>query len=155
MDFKESAPMTCLVSSQHLARRIARLPETIVWCVTIAGLLSLPGCLASSDLPELGNVKGVVTLDGKPLPHAQIQFVPTSGRPSNAESDEDGSYRLQYTTDVRGAVIGAHTVQIRTAVEGRDDPSKERLPARYHAKSKLKAEVKPGSNQINFELSSK
>lgn len=147
--------MTDPVSSQNLARRIARLPRIAAWCLTLAGILTPLGCGARSDLPELGDVKGVVTLDGKPLANAQIQFVPASGRPSSAEIAEDGSYRLYYTTDVCGAVVGAHAVKIRTAVDGRDDPSKERLPARYHARSELKADVKPGSNKIDFDLSSK
>lgn len=75
--------MTDPVSSQNLARRIARLPRIAAWCLTLAGILTPLGCGARSDLPELGDVKGVVTLDGKPLANAQIQFVPASGRPSS------------------------------------------------------------------------
>lgn len=143
------------LSFRCLLRRPARLSMVAVWGVVMTGILSLYGCGSRNDLPELGEVKGRITLDGQPLPHAQIQFLPVSGRPSSAESAEDGSYRLQYTADDYGAVLGAHTVQIRTAVDGRDALSTERLPARYHAKSELKAEVKPQGNRVDFDLLSK
>jgi len=147
--------MACPLSFWHLLRHPARLRTVAVWGLAVTGILSLSGCSTRNDLPELGEVTGRITLDGQPLPHAQIQFLPASGRPSSAESNEDGRYRLQYTADEYGAVIGAHTVQIRTAVDGRDDLSTERLPARYHAKSKLRADVKPRDNEIDFDLLSK
>lgn len=124
-------------------------------CVAMGSAILLLGCGGRSDLPDLGDVQGVVTLDGQPVSGAQVQFIPESGRPSTAETGEDGNYQLQYTADVSGAVVGAHTVKINTAVDGRDDPSTEKIPARYNAKSELTAKVEPGSNEIDFPLSSK
>jgi hypothetical protein len=69
---------------------------------------------------------------------------------------------LQYTNSQRGAEPGSHTVKITSqidtvsgegdiaAVEGR----KELLPPRYHDNTELTAEVKPGRNTIDLELSS-
>lgn len=132
--------------------RMVPAPVTVLCLFAVAMILVSGGC--GSDQPDLGRVRGVVTLDGEPLAGAQILFVPESGRPSSAETGLDGSYRLRYTADAEGALIGPHTVQIRTAVDGRDDPASERLPDRYHSPSELAAEVKAGSNTIDFELTS-
>lgn len=150
---EECAPMTCSAVIQKPARQIARKPTIAVWVLATASVLSLCGCGCGGDLPELGKVKGVVTLDGQPLAEAQVEFLPESGRPSGAETDEDGRYRLRYTADTDGAIVGRHTVKIRTAIDGRDDPASERLPPRYHSPSELTADVEAGSNEIDFELS--
>jgi len=146
--------MTCSSFSPIFARRIAAIPVLAAWALIAAGAVSLPGCGHGSG-SEVGKVEGVVTLDGKPLPKAQVEFLPKSGRPSLAETAEDGSYRLQYTVDQEGALVGSHTVKIHTAVTGRVDRRDELVPPRYHDKTELKAEVKPGSNTFNFDLTSK
>jgi len=134
---------------------VRRLVVIVAWSMLLAGVVSLPGCGGDASRPKLGKVTGVVTLDGKPLPAAQVEFVPQSGRPSLAETGTDGSYRLQFTADEDGALVGSHTVKIHTAVDGRMDRTEELVPAQYHSKSELKAEVKPGSNTFNFDLKSK
>jgi hypothetical protein len=103
--------------------------------------------------PELADVQGAVTLDGKPLARALIIFEPkTGGRASRAVTDDTGAYRLNYLRDVNGAKIGLHKVKITTASE--DDP-KERIPVRYNKKSTLTADVARGPNKHNFNLSSR
>ncbi len=146
--------MNCFVPFQNFPRRITRLSSFAAWCLAMAAAVSLVGCGGGSDLPELGKVHGVVTLDGEPLSGAQVQFVPESGRPSSGITDENGRYELQYTADHSGAIVGTHTVKINTAVDGRDDPSTEQMPARYNSESELTEKVEPGSNEINFDLSS-
>ena len=119
----------------------------------------LTGCGQSYSL---GTVTGLVTLDGEPLSQATVTFSRGQGRMSVGTTDEAGRYRLQYTSSQQGAEPGNHTVSITSqvdavsgegelaAVEGR----KELLPPRYHQKTELSAEVKPGRNTIDFELSS-
>lgn len=125
-------------------------------CSLLIGALMLPGCGGGSgDTPELGQVTGVVTLDGQPLPKANVEFAPASGRPSFGETDEDGRYSLEYLAGHAGAVVGSNTVKISTGGYGEAGPIPEKVPARYHAKSELKADVKPGSNDLNFDLRSK
>ena len=146
--------MACSVASKNLPCPVASRP--VVACVLVlASVLMLAGCGGNSDVPDLGRVTGVVTLDGQPLSGAQVTFSPESGRPSNAETDKDGSYSLQFTADEAGAILGKHTVKIATAVDGRDDPKTERVPSRYNSKTELTAEVKEGKNTLDFELSSK
>ncbi|WP_040352914.1 carboxypeptidase regulatory-like domain-containing protein [Blastopirellula marina] len=129
--------------------------------LALCGLL-LAGCSAGpSDLPEVAPVTGTVTLDGKPLNNATLKFQPTAGRPSTGLTNEQGQYSLRYNIDLDGAKLGDHSVTITTYQEF-DDPSNpskpaspERLPAKYHTKSELVAEVTAGDNVVDFDLKSK
>lgn len=134
-----------LVCSSHVA----------TWCFTLGAALALVGCGGRRDTPALGEVTGKVTLDGQPLANAKVEFIPASGRPSFGESGADGSYRLEYTANYTGAVVGQHTVKIRTGGYSDAGEVPEKLPARYHDQSELQADVKLGSNQLNFDLQSK
>lgn len=105
-----------------------------------------------ADLPELGTVSGVVTLDGKPLPNARVMFTPDHSRPSGAMTDANGRYELIFNEKLKGAAVGKHTVRI--SLGAYDKP--EQLPAKYNLKSELTADVKAGPNEdINFDLKSK
>lgn len=116
-------------------------------------VLTAAGCSGPSNM---GTVKGTVTLDGRPLAHAVVFFQPEQGRPSSAITDSSGSYYLMYTNKIEGALVGRHIVHIRTEMDAMEDrPAvKEYLPDRYHENSELKAEVKSGANEIDFDLSS-
>ena len=125
------------------------------WCLVIGAFL-LAGC-GGPEHPAVGRVSGVVTLDGQPLPEATVMFQPANGRGSVATTDSAGKYSLIYLDGVPGAVLGAHTVIIRTEIPGEDGQppiAKEKLPKRYHDQTELTAEVKPGSNTFNFDLRS-
>ena len=53
--------------------------HTLKW-VSLLGLF-LAGCsYQPDDMPKIAPVSGVVTLDGQPLPEAEILFQPASGR---------------------------------------------------------------------------
>ena len=124
---------------------------------------------------ELGEVSGVVTLGGKPLPNAVVTFAPTAGGPSGiGKTNLLGEYRLM-TGAKRGAVVGQHKVSIICVPEplpapavSSDDPSYQyggaessadyrptfvpQVPARYNTQTELTEEVKPGASTINFDL---
>jgi len=132
--------------------------------VSLVLLWALVGCGGGgSDNPDLGSVTGTVTLDGKPLPNATVEFTPTGGeggRPAVAVTDDDGEYELEYTPGNYGATPGSYQVVITTATtttdaEGNDVDVPEKLPAKYNANTELKAEVKAGSNKFDFALDSK
>lgn len=137
----------------------------ILYLLIFMGLL-MTGCYSSvGDRPELGEVTGVVTLDGRPLPNANVMFHPNSeegGRRSIGVTDESGRYELMYmqgADTVYGAKLGDHIVAISTQRD-EDDPkggSKESVSNRYRGRdSELKATVKKGRNDdVNFELTSK
>lgn len=131
-------------------------PRYSVWSrfSVIVGLFFMTSllCGCGKDGPELGQVRGVVTMDGKPLPGAAIVFIPQQGgRSAMGGTDENGEYTIQYSATDSGAIVGPVAVEIRTGIgEG-----KETIPPRYNTKTELTADVKSGKNDINFDLHSK
>lgn len=119
----------------------------------------LPMIASGCGSSDVGDVSGQVTLDGEPLEGAEVIFEPDEGRPSRATTDAEGRYTLQYTADTMGAKVGPHTVRITTAetVVGENyetTETPERVPENYNTNSKLRVEVKPGSNEYDFPLKS-
>lgn len=137
-------------------------PNASLAMMAAMALCLVMGCSQNSG-PELGYVEGNVTLDGNPLDGAEVQFEPEDARPSVAFTDENGHYVLKFTGSRDGATLGTHTVRILSARgssggEG-DGPlvkaRPELLPAKYHVKSTLTADVQSGNNTIDFDLQSK
>lgn len=129
-------------------RCMPRLMPIAVFAVALA-----VGC-AKSDRPPLGRVTGTVTLDGQPLAAALVAFTPEGrGRTSLGTTDAAGRYSLSYLREIAGANVGRHVVRIMTANE--ENGGRERLPARYHRRSELVADVQAGDNTIDFPLRAK
>lgn len=120
-------------------------------------MLACMGC--GADGPALGIVEGKVTLDGAPLPNAQVMFAPPEGRTSVGIADDEGRYGLEYAAGRKGAILGKHTVTVTTAGtvqndDGTDKAIPEKVPAKYNAQSELEFEVESGRNTIDLELDS-
>ncbi len=139
---------------------LRRLSATVSALVIIAAI----GC--GSDGPQLAEVVGTVTVDGKPVPNAVVTFNPVQPGGSNSlgKTDAQGKYRLSFTQDKTGAMIGEHVVEIATkkmsASDMPDDGSAKEMvyveiPKKYRERGTLKAEVKNQRNTIDFELSTK
>jgi hypothetical protein len=98
----------------HVAWRCALLRA-----VALAAVLTV-GC-GGGEL-ELGTVEGTVTLNGRPV-KAEVHFEPVSsedrsgGRTSSATTDPDGSFRLKYSREREGAILGRHSVLIKILAE--------------------------------------
>jgi hypothetical protein len=143
-------------SSRYLFHSIALFAGFAVAMAAVAGCSRRRG-----EMPPLGQVSGVVSLDGQPLPRASVAFVPYArGSASYGFTNDAGRYTLEYGLKLPGAVVGRHRVEIRTGGEGRDKDGNfvetaEQLPAKYHLKSELTATVVPESNEIDFQLGSR
>lgn len=132
-------------------------PTSIAISLTAFGLLMIVGCGGPSDV---GGVSGTVTLNGQPLPDANVTFSPTKegGSSSLSRTDSSGHYEMTYTGGYSGAQLGENKVTISTYDEGDpdSDPPRpavpEKVPAKYNSKTELKADVKPGSNTIDWKL---
>lgn len=117
--------------------------------------MAITGCSRKAS-PQLGQVEGVITIDGQPASHAMIEFQPAqpNGSPSYGFADATGRYKLQFTGSRHGALLGTHTVRVTFD----DDPSPDQpphpfqIPAKYNKRSELKAEVAVGSNRHDFDL---
>lgn len=135
----------------------------------LAAVLSIAvlGC-GGSDGPEMQQVRGQVTLDGKPIETGEIIFRPLDADVrSDAGTIENGTFSFPTTAGRKLVEISAMGI-----VEGKqasaggnpgdpigpDNPAhvfEELVPARYNSESKLNAEVTPdGDNEFNFKLES-
>src|SRR5690349_5755136 len=77
--------------------------------LALSGVIVLAGC---SNRPKLAEVKGTVTLKGKPLPKVVVEFIPDAltGQRSTGTTDENGHYTLVCDDQRPGAIIGPHRV---------------------------------------------
>lgn len=134
----------------------------------IAGLIKLAalsalclGCGAN----ESAEVRGKVSLDGQPLEEGTISFIPNTGSQNQAWAPiKGGAFVIEGSS---GLGLGVSRVEIRalrrtgkilpTSISGMepDYEMQEVIPQRYNSASQLKAEIKPGVNQIDFDLKSK
>jgi hypothetical protein len=101
-------------------------------------LLASAGCGGSGTV----SVKGVVTLDGEPLPKATISFMPLSseGRAAYGVSDAKGNFRLTTVSPDDGIMPGEYKVMVQEEGEEKPDPKtfseEERKAARMGMKPK-------------------
>jgi hypothetical protein len=119
---------------------LARIAQ---WTAAVAAALAVCGC--SKALPPVVPVSGVVLLDGKPLSHAKIEFVPDIsgfGAETNslAITDDQGRFTLANNfTQAPGAAVGKHHVLVTeppTPKEFRgQDPAVQARFAEHLAKS--------------------
>ncbi|MCC6420343.1 MAG: hypothetical protein IT429_19075 [Gemmataceae bacterium] len=121
-----------------------------------AALVLACGCARGPAIepPPSHDVKGRVTVDGKPLADGEITFEIVGQVPSILEV-KGGAFAGQ-------ACEGKNTVQIRAYRAGPPldtdpggPPTKVNyLPARYSDESTLTAEVKPAANDFSFAIKS-
>lgn len=131
---------------------------------SLIALVALAGCQRG---PDLGTVHGKVTLNGQPVPFAYVKFQPVKPRGTygSAYTDAAGVYSLQFSKSRNGALVGQHSVSIRTSKRDEmevEDKSTGRmqalpLPAGYreNLQSEFERDVKSGNNRLDFELSQK
>jgi hypothetical protein len=126
------------------------------WLLLAAALVA-PGCTGST-YPE---VSGRVTVDGAPAKTGAITFIPVDGQSPTAGAEiVDG----MYTANVPP---GTAKVQIRVSkkvgeqklYDTPDSPvqpiMQEVLPAKYNDQTELVLDVKPGTNEKNYDLETK
>ncbi len=121
------------------------------------GVALLCGWLSGCSSSQLGVVHGAVTYDGQPLEHGRILFLPDEGRSAFGDIDR-GKYTLTTYKPGDGALIGTHHIIVQSDVlSDPHDAFSDRtplIPERYGKAetSGLTAEVKPGRNQLDFDL---
>lgn len=111
-------------------RERTRLVQQIgLMALILSGAATVPGC-SSEEGPQRAAVRGVVTLDGTPLPLGVIQFIPdgeTKG-PSASASIQEGQFELP---EISGPLIGTHRIEIQTRDPELPDPGDEQAVAAY------------------------
>jgi hypothetical protein len=110
-------------------------------CSVLLLLAFVGGCGTKGFAP----VSGTVTLDGKPLPNASVNFQPLdskqSGQGSVGKTDADGRYSLRVVVDNKaGAVVGKHRVSISSVAEDDPEPAHVRGASRWDRQGGLRAD---------------
>jgi hypothetical protein len=137
------------------------------FCLAAAVLfIAATGCGRKSY--SVGQVDGVITMNGKPLNSVLIQFMPdpqkkSKGPTSTAETGADGKFHLQYVVPGRtsrndGAAVGWHRVTIadllqQPAPQGQA-PKPSRIPDQYREvnNTPLRVEVKSGQQTVQLSV---
>jgi hypothetical protein len=105
---------------------------------------------------ELAEVKGTVTIDGKPFTQGKVMFAPVSGgqgldtgKPAYGRIQPDGSFVLGTYSDNDGAVVGEHWA---TIIAGADPAAP--VPAKFRRLAvPTRFKIEPGKvNQIDIKL---
>ena len=120
--------------------RSATLPLVIAVSLTIQGCVPVSDCVA---------VRGVVLLDGKPLPCGIVQFQPAAGQAASGEIAPDGSFTLSRRTPSDGVLPGTYRVSVLAYDPQASTQSEANLlvPLRYtrFGSSGIEFTVFPGS----------
>lgn len=121
-------------------------------CVlTLASTLSLVGCGGG---PRLVLVKGVVCLDGQPMPDGDIAFQIQDGTPPVHATIENGQFSLHALPGSYQVLINRYQDSGTTNRYGQPQKMSV-LPFRYNVNSTLIAEVKTGSPDLSFQIASR
>lgn len=138
----------------HSFVRYAPIPIVILFLAAV-------GC---SDGPKVVPVTGVLKFKGKPVTNAYIEFIPASGRPSWGQTDSEGRFKLNYTREQDGAVVGKHKVYVRrrsaTAAEQEAEMTGKPMPLSKegaelfdkYGQDKSKVEVEITKNTKELQL---
>jgi hypothetical protein len=141
------------------------LPHRGLLCLVAAAVLA---CASCSSGPPLYPVKGKVLHKGQPLKDAVVTFHPKGDKSITTvlpvgKSGEDGSFSL-ITGVKEGAPAGEYVVTVicpeetklpKGKISTAPPESRDRFEGAYANRetSTLRAEIKPGANELNpFEL---
>jgi hypothetical protein len=117
-------------------------------CLLLVGILVVTGSGCGGGLSK---VRGIVTLDGKPLGGAGVQFLPIGGhgQPANGITETDGSFHVDTHAPDDGAQPGEYKVVISKyevdplMQQQKIDPSDPKSTARaYAAAAKVSGKAK-------------
>lgn len=140
--------------------------------VGLLAAMFVSGCGKPADGPARVAAKGMVTLDGEPLPHGVIRFVPVDGfeGPKASATIEQGVFQFPRRY---GPVAGMHRIEIEAVDPNLPDPDDEaavlayaaaqkqrpavpQVPPIYNRGSQLKEDISPeGPNEFQFDLVSR
>lgn len=138
--------------SRWITMRIKIRQQTALCGVLIAATANWVGCQPGG--PEVADVSGKVIIDGKPLSYGYIRFVPTTGRSSDSEIASDGSFTLQYSSDLSGAIIGDHRIEVAANEVLNASSIKWHAPKKYASigTSDLQYTVTTDEDDVTIEL---
>lgn len=134
------------------------MPRRVI-AAFVLGLFCLVGCSGGKNAPpKLVDVKGAVTLDGKPMPEGDIRFI-VDGQPPKSLPIKGGSYSGKvFVGKNRIEIVAYKAAPPSSSGLSTDDQNQKinYLPDRYNTQSTLTAEVaSSGANDFPFTVTSR
>jgi hypothetical protein len=113
-------------------------------------LLCVTGLAGCGGGKELATVKGTITKGGQPQEGIWVRFSPSEGgRPGNGRTNAQGKYEIEYTTNQKGARLGANKVVVGSGGELDSRGNELNPPVELMA---TEVEVVSGENNFDFEI---
>jgi hypothetical protein len=122
----------------------------------LVALLSAPFvCGCGDGRPTRVPVAGTVLIDGQPLKHGSLRFVPANGRSSFGSLDDQGRFKLTCFETDDGALIGTHQVEVAASESLSPIKTKWHAPKKYsnYTTSGLTQEISGPIDNLEINLS--
>jgi len=121
---------------------------TLVFLSLLVLSATLAGC--GPQKPETVKVRGLVSLDGKPVEDATVGFTPKDGgRPAMGTTDASGQFLLTTFAPGDGAIVGTHTVTVSKIRSTGQQVDASTVPAGSNAMP-LSGPATPGGIKIEW-----
>ncbi len=120
-------------------------------CLT-AIVATFVGC--SDGRPGRVPMSGQVLIDGQPLTHGYVRFVPKDARPSGAQLDEQGRFTLSCYGEKDGIIPGMHQLEVDASEWISNKQRKWHAPPKYfrYKTSGLTQEITESTESIVVNL---
>jgi hypothetical protein len=114
--------------------------------------VSVIGC--GDGRPTRLQVSGQVLIDGQPLGHGYIRFVPRGGRPAGGRLDEQGRFTLSSYGANDGIISGVHRVEVDASEAISSTQKKWHAPKKYfrYKTSGLEQEITGATDSLVINL---
>ena len=112
-------------------------------------------CGCGDGRPLRVPVSGQVRIDGRPLQHGYVRFVPSGARASKSKLSSDGRFSLHCFEPGDGAVLATHQIEVCGMERIHDWEFRLHAPKKYAdlRTSGLTKEIKGPENAMLLELS--
>lgn len=140
---------------------VSRTKWNLLRHVPCAAALAVSAFLVGCNKPTKGIISGTVTVDGVAAKTGAITFYPTNGKAQTAGANiEDGRYKAEVAPGTAKVEINVPKVIGQKKLYNTPNSpvyplTAELLPAKYNTESELKADIKLGENEQNFDLKTK
>ncbi len=136
--------------------RFARLSMV---CTLAFVCVSIGGCSGGSTT---GTVNGTVTLDGEPLKEGLVQLIPTDGKSQTVTATIANGKFTASALPIQSMKVSFSAPKILSKKKMYDTPDSpsvdvigELIPEKYNVKTSFKIDVKAGSQEEKYELTTK
>lgn len=123
------------------------------WAAVLIALIATVGC--GGGKYDVVPVEGVLTYEGQPVPQMIVSFKPDGGRASEATTDENGKFRMQYSIDQFGIKPGPQEISaywVSPTDDGSVPPTELQKNVVKYFKKNPPIKVTIEQSQKNFEI---